>query len=129
MWSLVFKFLTGIFTTSLGSISRDLKDAYAAKLNAANDKERMLSDERIALLEARKSTIMAAQSDPMERWVRIGFALPFVIYVNKLVLYDKVLEWGVTDPLSTDLTQLFWVIISGYFVHTTVTQTARILKK
>lgn len=129
MWSLVFKFLTGIFTTSLGSISRDLKDAYAAKLNAANDKERMLSDERIALLEARKSTIMAAQSDPMERWVRIGFALPFVIYVNKLVLYDKVLEWGVTDPLSADLTQLFWVIISGYFIHTTVTQTARILKK
>lgn len=118
-----------LFNGPLSSISRDLKEAYQSKLNAANDKERIAADERINLLEARKSTILAAQSDPMERWVRIGFALPFIIYINKLLVWDKVLGMGTTDALSNDLTQLFWIIIGGYFLDTTIKGTARILKR
>jgi len=113
----------------LTSISHDLTAAYQAKLAATNDAERIAADERISILEARKSSILAAQSDPIERWVRVGFALPFVIYINKLVLWDKVLHWGATDGLSSDLNQLMWIVIGGYFVDTTVRGTARILRK
>lgn len=125
----MLKLILSLFSGPLTSISNDLKEAYQSKLLATTDKERIAADERINLLEARKSTIMAAQSDPMERWVRIGFALPFIIYINKLLVWDKVLGMGTTDALSNDLTQLFWIIIGGYFLDTTIKGTARILKR
>jgi hypothetical protein len=104
----------------LTGISNDLKEAYQAKLDAGNDKERIAADERIAILEARKTSISLAQQSPVERWIRFGFAFPFVVYLNKLLIWDKVLGWGVTDSLSPELTQLFWIVIGGYFVDATV---------
>lgn len=112
----MLKLILGFLSGPLSSISNDLKEAYQSKLNAETDKEKLAADERINTLEARKSSILMAQSDPMERWVRILFALPFVVYINKLILWDKVLAWGVTDSLSPELTQLFWIVIGGYFV-------------
>lgn len=119
----MLKLLLGFLSGPLSSISNDLKEAYTAKLQAANDTERIAADERINLLEARKSVILAAQSDPMERLVRIGFALSFVLYTFKCVVWDKVLAYythGVTDPLSADLQQLMWIVVGGYFVDTIV---------
>jgi hypothetical protein len=122
MWKLLLGFLTGPLT----EISNDLKEAYQSKLNAANDAERLAVDERINLLEARKSIILAAQSDPVERWVRIGFTLPFIVYVNKIVLWDKVLAWGTTDPLGDNFTWIMMTILGGYFLETTV---KKVMKK
>lgn len=129
MWSAIAKLLGGFLTGPITSISNDLKEAYQSKLAAANDAERIAADERINLLEARKSVILAAQSDPLERLVRIGFALPFVAYTWKLVIWDKIFALGTTDGLSADLTQLMWIVVGGYFVDVTVRGTARILKK
>lgn len=105
---------------ALSSISSDLKEAYESKLKAATDKEKLAADERISILEARKSSILAAQSSPIERWIRFGFAFPFVVYLNKLLIYDKVLALGSTDSLSPELTQLFWIVIGGYFIDATI---------
>lgn len=125
----MLKLLLSLVSGPLTQISNDLKEAYQAKLNAANDSERMQIDERINTLEARKSVILAAQSDPVERFVRVGFAFPFVAYTWKLVLWDKILAWGVTDPLSADLTQLMWIVVGGYFVDTTVKSVVRMIKR
>ncbi len=122
MWKLLLGFLSG----PLSNISEDLKEAYQSKLRAQNDAERIAADERIALLEARRATILVAQSDRYERFVRIGFAFPFVVYINKLILWDKVLEWGVTDGLSPELYQIMMIVLGGYFVDTVV---KRIVKK
>jgi hypothetical protein len=116
MWKLLLGFLSG----PLSSISNDLKEAYQSKLAAQNDVERVAADERINLLEARKSVILAAQSDPVERLVRIGFAIPFVAYEWKLIIWDKVLSLGATDGLSPELTQLLWIVVGGYFLDITV---------
>jgi len=123
MWLL--KLVLGLFSGPLSDISNDLKEAYQSKLAATNDKERIAADERINNLEARKAIILAAQSDPFERWVRILFAVPFALYIWKLVVYDKILEWGTTDNLSPDLWNMFYIILGGYFVVNTV----RTLKK
>lgn len=116
MWKILLSLISG----PLSSISNDLKQAYQAKLDAANDAERLAADERINLLEARKSIILAAQSDPVERWVRIGFSVPFVLYVNKVVIWDKVLGWGVTDGLSDNFTNIMMMILGGYFLQTAI---------
>jgi hypothetical protein len=125
MWKLLLGFLTGPLT----EISNDIKEAYQSKLNAANDRERIAADERITLLESRKSIILAAQSDPLERLVRIMLAIPVIAYAWKLILWDKVLGLGVTDKLSPELWQFFWIVVGGYFIDATVRGTARILKR
>ncbi len=121
MWAILGKLIAGPLT----SISSDLKEAYRAKLEAQNDTERLLAEERINLLEARKSIILAAQSDPYERWMRIGFTLPFIVYSGKVVFWDKVLKLGVTDPLSDNFTAIMMLILGGYFLETVVTKFKR----
>lgn len=124
----MWKLLLGLVTGPLTAISNDLKEAYQSKLEAKNDSERIAADERINLLEVRKSSILAAQSSPIERWVRIGFSFPFILYVNKLVIWDKLLGWGVTDSLSADLSQMMWIVVAGYFVDYTVKGTAKVIR-
>ena len=124
----MLKVLLGLISGPLKQVSNDLKEAYQAKLNALNDQALIAAYDRINLLAARKTSILAAQSDPIERCVRIAFAFPFIVYVNKLLIYDKVLGWGVTDPLSSDLTQLFWIIIGEYFVDATAKGVTKMTK-
>jgi len=116
----MWKLLAGLFTGPLSDIADDLKEAYQSRLQAENNEQKIAADERIALLEARKSSILAAQSDPVERWVRVLFSLPFILYVNKLVIWDKILGWGTTPNLSEDLWTMFYIILGGYFVDTVV---------
>lgn len=103
----------------LSGIAKDLAAAHLQKSNAQTEQERVASDERVRTLEARRDVILAAQADPMERWVRIGFALPFVLYIWKLVVWDK-LVGGVTDNLSPDLWNILYIVLGGYFVDTVV---------
>lgn len=116
----MIKMLLGLLSGPLSSISKDLKEAYQSKLAAQNDAERIEADEKIALLEARKTSILAAQSDRIERWVRILYATPCIIYLWKLIIWDKVLELGITDDLSSNLWTIFFIILGGYFVNTIV---------
>ena len=95
-----------------------LRRAYEAKLNAANDADRIAAEIQIARLEARQASHAIGG-----RWitlVQIAWALPFVIYNGKLILWDKVLGLGATDPLSAELYSLQSVIVGFFFVTTTI---------
>lgn len=116
----MWKIILSLFTGPLSSLSDDLKEAYQSKLNAANDKERIAAEERISTLEARRNVILAAQSDPYERWIRILWAFPFVAYTIKTVFWDKVLGLGVTDNLSEDLWLMLYIILGGYFIDSAI---------
>jgi hypothetical protein len=116
----MLKFILSFLSGPISDISNDLKEAYQSKLNAQNDSERIAAEERINLLEARKNIILAAQSDPWERFIRIGFAIPCVLYFNKLILWDKFFGFGATDDLSQNLWNIFFIVLGGYFVDTIV---------
>ena len=101
-----------------GGIADQLRRAYEAKLAAQTDADRLAADLAIARLNARMESHRIGG-----RWitlVQIGWALPFVIYNAKLILWDKVLRWGVTDPLSPELYTLQSVIVGFFFVTTTI---------
>lgn len=108
--------LTSFLTGPLKVISNDIKELQIAKLQAQNDSERLAYDERINILEARKSVIQSSQSDRLWRIGRALLALPFIVYINKLIVWDKVLAWGTTDPLSPDLTYIMMMIVGSYFL-------------
>lgn len=99
----------------IGAIGDQLNRAYSNKLNAKNDHERIKADKEIADLQAQQNILIAEQGSWMTRWIRPMMALPFVVYLNKIIIWDKVLGWGTTDTLSPELWQMFTGIFIAYF--------------
>lgn len=102
------------------SIAAEIRGARADQLAAENDEARIEAEERMDLALRR---LEAQNGGPQNGWaklVRASFAFPFVIYINKLVLWDKVLGLGTTDPLSEFLQGAFLVVLAFYFLDNTI---------
>ena len=114
MFAALLKWFTGGGITAIGE---QINRWQEIKTKAANDHERIEAEKMLASLEASKQVILQAQRDPVERFIRVGFALPFVLYNAKLLIWDKVLGLGATDPLSPELFQVEVAVLGGYFLH------------
>lgn len=111
----MIKFLMSLFG---GGIPDQLRRAYEAKLNAQNDADRIAAEIEIVRIEARQASHSIGG-----RWItflQVAFAFPFVVYNAKLILWDKVLGWGITDPLSPQLYELQATVLAFVFVTSTV---------
>jgi len=119
-----------------GPFAKAAVDAYRAKLTAENTSEKIAADlaARELLVEQREREL-AAQVVIAEqgRWYtalpRPLFALAFIIYVWKVVVFDKVLGWGTTDPLSGDVAQWAMIVLTAYFGGRSLEKVARILAR
>ena len=100
----------------IGTIASRIADAYEAKQKATTDKEKIAADERIKTLEAKRDVLVSEAKSPINALIRVLFALPPAVYLAKIFVYDKVLGWGVTDPLSDELEQIVWIVLSFYFL-------------
>lgn len=101
----------------LNAIVTGLTAAYTAKQNAATDQERIAADVGIKTLEAKRDVLIGESGTRVNQFLRAGFALPFVIYNAKLVIWDKVLALGSTDPLSEELFKIEMICIGFYFLY------------
>lgn len=110
------KFLGFLPGQALRLVGQELNRAYQMRLNAKNDAARIKADGDIAALKARQMVLIAEQQNGLTRWIRPAFALPFIIYNTKIILWDKVLALGSTDPLSEQFWQLQMVIFGAYFL-------------
>jgi hypothetical protein len=110
MWPLLRSLL------GLKGIAEKIADAYVERQKALTDRERIVADERIKTLELQRDVLVSEEGSRLTCWVRPAFAFPFVIYVNKLVIFDKVLGFGATDPLGADLSDAMAIVIGAYFV-------------
>lgn len=109
----ILSWLTG---GGIKAIGEELRAGYEAKLRAQTDSERLQAEETIARLEAQRSVLIAEQGSRLTAWVRPAIAAPFVVYIWKLVIWDKVLGYGATDDLSPQLWQMMTIIITAYFL-------------
>jgi hypothetical protein len=122
MFGLLYKWLGG---GGISAIGEQLRAAYELKLKAQTDQEKLAAEQRIAELQAQQSILIAEQGNWATRWIRPAFALPFVIYNAKVVVWDKVLGLGVTDPLSADFAQMQMIMIGAYFLGRSIEKTFR----
>jgi len=113
IWGLI-GFIRG-WLDPISKIVGQIADAKVAMRNAQTEDERIASGERINALNARRDLLLTTSRFDM--WVRAGFALPFVIYNAKLVVWDKVFSLGATDPLSSELFQIEMICIGFYFLY------------
>lgn len=119
-----------------GPFAEAAVDAYRAKLSAENTSEKIAADlaARELAVEQREREL-AAQVLVAEqgRWYtalpRPLFALAFIIYVWKVVIWDKVLALGSTDPLSGDVAQWAAIVLTAYFGGRSLEKVARILAR
>jgi hypothetical protein len=96
-------------------------EAYKAKLSAQNSEGQMAADlaaKAIAAeIEARKSAdalIMAEQGRWYTAIIRPLLALPVVVFMWKVIVWDKVLGLGTTDALTGDVALWSGAIVTTY---------------
>src|SRR5581483_187937 len=103
-----------------GPFAKAALDAYRAKLSAENTSEKIAADlaTRELAVEQREAELanqllIAEQGRWYAALPRPLFAFAFVIYAWKVVVWDKVLGLGITDPLSADIAQWAMIVLSA----------------
>ena len=98
----------------LRPIMGELKDLYLKRQNAETEQMRIEAEVKIAQLEARRDSLLATPR--MSAFVQFCWAAPFIAYNAKIIVWDKMLGWGVTDPLGPFETNLGYMIAGFYFL-------------
>ena len=129
MWSFVASLLGG-------PVVNGLIAAYKAKLDAANTTDHIAADLAAKEIEAeiaaraQASAIIVAEQG---RWwtaiIRPLAALPVVIYIWKVIVVDKVLGWGTTDPITGEVATWAGLIVTTYVGGRTIEKVARIFRR
>ncbi|HEY5380439.1 MAG TPA: hypothetical protein VIJ78_13020 [Pseudolabrys sp.] len=110
--------------------------AYQSKLTAENTSEKIAADlaARELSVEQREAelatqTVIAEQGRWYTALPRPLFAFAFVIYVWKVVVWDRVLGLGTTAALSGDVAQWAMIVLTAYFGGRSLEKVARVLGK
>lgn len=129
MWGFILNLIGGPIVSGIIS-------AYKAKLAAASAQDAKATElaeteimGEIKLRQTEASIIRQEQGWWVTALPRPLFAFIFVVYIGKCVIWDKVLGWGSTDPLSNELTWAEHIILAGYFGGRTIEKVARIFKR
>lgn len=117
-----------------GPVIKGLLDAYNAKLKAGNVTEKIASDTAVGEMAAQTVEIKAQAEyriASLGYWYEpdkiMGYAV--AIYFAKLLVYDKVLGLGRTDPLAGFAEVTANLIVAFYFAKRGFENIARIIKK
>ena len=117
-----------------GPIINGLIDGYKAKLDAANTHDRIAADlaakdieAEIAARQQASAIIIAEQGRWYTAIIRPLLALPIIIYFWKVIVWDKMLDLGATDPLTGMVADWAGTIVTAYVGGRTVEKVARTL--
>lgn len=129
MWAIIGQIIGG-------PVIKGLLDAYRAKLDAANTRDAQAVDlakkeieaEIAARAEANK-VIIAEQGRWYTACIRPLFAFPLIVYFWKIILWDKILGWGSTDPLTGLVGEWAGLIILAYFGGRSIEKVARVFAR
>ena len=100
----------------LSDITSKLKDAYELKLNAETSEKKLEAEQYIAHLQAQQAVLLAEQSRAITSWIRPAIALPVVIYLWKIIVFDTVLALGVTPDPGQFVNWVVVTVIGAYML-------------
>jgi len=125
-WTGVIKWITG---GGFSGIASELRQAHADKLQAQTDEQKLAADVTINQLEARQNALVQGEGAWVSKVVQAAWATPFIIFNFKVIVWDKVLKLGVTDPLGEFERNIGMIIVGFYFLTTGATYAIRQVKK
>lgn len=127
MWMTIISFLGG-------PVIKGLIDAYNAHLKAATDDKAIAADlagKEIATQQVEIQAQTQYRIAELGRWYEpdkiMGYCVAF--YFGKLLIWDKVLGLGSTDPLAGFAATTANLIVAFYFAKRGFENIARILKR
>jgi hypothetical protein len=127
MWMTIISFIGG-------PVIKGLIDAYQAKLKAGNVSERIAADtaaHEIAAQVSEANAIMQYRIAEIGHWYEpdkiMGYTV--AIYFAKLLIWDKVLGLGTTDPLAGFASVTSNLVVSFYFAKRGFENVARIIRR
>jgi hypothetical protein len=127
MWMTILSFLGG-------PVIKALIDAYQAKLKAGNVESKIAADlasTEIAAQVSESNAITKYRIAEIGHWYEpdklIGYSV--AIYFCKLLVWDKVLGLGTTDPLAGFASVTSNLVVSFYFAKRGFENVARIIKR
>jgi len=127
-------FLQPILSFFGGPVVKGIVDAYKAKLEAGNTQERIAAD-----LAGRELEVQAKEVEVQNQykialignWYEptnlLGYIM--VIYVGKVVVWDKVLAWETTDPITGAVGEWAGMIIAFLVGKRAFENVARIIRR
>ena len=128
--------LTWLASLIGGPIVNGLIKGYKAKLDAANAHDRIAADlaakdieAEIAARQQASAIIIAEQGRWYTAIIRPLLALPIIIYFWKVIVWDKVLGLGATDPLTGMVSDWAGTIVTAYVGGRTVEKVARVFSE
>jgi hypothetical protein len=127
MWMSILGFLGG-------PVIKGLIDAYQAKLAAGNTDHKIAADlaaSEIAAQVSENEAVLRLRAAEIDCWYEpdklIGYCVS--IYFAKLLVWDKVLGLGSTDPLAGFASTTANLVISFYFAKRGFENVARIIRR
>lgn len=127
-------FLTWLASFLTGPLLQSGVDAWKAKLQSDSDKDKIAADlaGRELVVQQRELELQTQyRIAELGRWYEpdklMGYAV--AIYVAKLLVYDKVLGLGSTDPLAGWIEVTANLVVASYFAKRGFENVARILKR
>ena len=127
MWMTILSFIGG-------PVVSGLIKAYQAKLAAGNTSEKIASETasaEIAAQVAETNAIMKYRIAEIGHWYEpdklMGYCV--AIYFCKLLVWDKVLGLGTTDPLAGFASVTANLVVSFYFAKRGFENVARIIRR
>jgi hypothetical protein len=121
--------LTGPLLDKVLGLTSQIVDWQKKKIDATTEQAKIEADEHIKTLTAQRDVQIAESGSRINALVRLGFALPPMIYMAKLYVWDKTLKFGTTDPLSPMMENVLWTVVGFYFLQWTIGRTVRIFKR
>jgi hypothetical protein len=127
MWMTILGFLGG-------PVVKGLIDAYQAKLAAGNTDHKIAADlaaSEIAAQVSENEAVLRLRAAEIGCWYEpdklIGYCVS--VYFAKLLVWDKVLGLGSTDPLAGFASTTANLVISFYFAKRGFENVARIISR
>ena len=115
----ILSILTGGGFKTIQSIASEMQQTKRAIALAENDADKVELEERSKILQTQLEVKERAQATfGAATLMRAGFALPFMAYLWKLIVYDKIIMGGLasTDALGQNEADLMKLIVSFYFL-------------
>jgi hypothetical protein len=119
-----------------GPLVNGLLAAYRARIAQLNSQDQMALtllqkeiDAEIAARAEASKVLLAEQGHWYTAMIRPLFAIPFIIFEFKVILWDKALHLGSTDALDPNLWSVFQVVVGAYFGATAIERVSRIFKR
>ena len=127
MWMAILSFLGG-------PVIKGLIDAYQAKLKAGNVESKIAADQtatKIAAEVAESNAILRYRIAEIGHWYEPDKLMGYFValYFGKLLVWDKVLGLGTTDPLAGFASVTSNLVVSFYFAKRGFENVARIIKR